>query len=98
MVDLNMQEIRKAQWDDRRAVGVNAAANGRAFCLALVAICIAVYVVTRESMYVPLAVLAAMPIALSYIADALSIVVLRGAIMAVNIVIAVSVMLILYCV
>ena len=47
----------------------NAAANGRAFCLALAAICIAVYVVTRESMYVPLAVVAALPVGLSHIID-----------------------------
>lgn len=96
MADLDMHEIRKAQWDDRRAVGVNAAANGRAFCLALVAICIAVYLVTRDSVYVPLATVASLPIALSYIADALSIVALRGAIMALNVFIAAMVMIVLF--
>ncbi len=51
----------------RLAVAKNAAANGRLFCAMLFAACLAAYLVTRDSSYLTLAIVASFPVALSYL-------------------------------
>ncbi|WP_045834476.1 hypothetical protein [Hyphomicrobium sp. 99] len=55
---------------ERLTIAKNAAANGRALCVLLFAACIAVYLIEHNALYVKLAVLSALPFAVSYVAEA----------------------------
>lgn len=74
----------------------NVATNGRTFCILLFAACIAVYLVTKDSAYVPLAVVAALPVGLSYLGELPLFASFRNVIAVLNVVIAAAVMIVLY--
>lgn len=54
---------------ERLTILKNIAANGRTFCVLLCAICIAVYLDKRDAFHIALAITAAWPIGMSYIAE-----------------------------
>ncbi|CAA2140471.1 hypothetical protein [Hyphomicrobium sp. ghe19] len=54
---------------ERLTILKNIATNGRTFCVLLCAICLAVYLDKRDGSYVWLAIIAAWPIAVSYVLE-----------------------------
>lgn len=57
---------------ERIAIANNIATNGRVFCALLCAICIAVYLDRRDTYHIFLAITSALPIGVSYLAEAIN--------------------------